>query len=217
MTASHTPTEKPLTLFLADDHKIIRDGLHVLIDRNTHFRVVGEAADGRALVEGVLSLKPDIVITDMAMAELNGVEAVRQLRAAGHRGVIVMLSMHDERRLISQALEAGVNAYVHKDHAFEQILTAIDAARRGEIWLSPQLACLASGEQVPTLADLLTMREREVLQLFAEGHATKEIAFRLHLSPKTVEAHRLNLFGKLQVGSVVELTRIAIKEGIVHL
>jgi len=217
MTDTHTPAGKPLTLFLADDHKIIRDGLHVLIDRNTNFRVIGEAADGRALVEGVLSLKPEIVITDMAMAELNGVEAVRQLGAAGYKGVIVMLSMHDERRLISQALEAGVNAYVHKDHAFDQIIAAIDAARRGEIWLSPQLSWMVSGDQIPTLADLLTMREREVLQLFAEGHGTKEIAFRLHLSPKTVEVHRLNLFSKLKVGSVVELTRIAIKEGLVHL
>jgi two-component system, NarL family, response regulator LiaR len=219
MSGSNAQTEAPLTVFLADDHKIIRDGLHVLIDRNTGFRTVGEAADGRALVEGVFALKPDIVITDMAMAELNGVEAVRQIRSSGYKGVIVMLSMHDERRLISQALDAGVNAYVHKDHAFDHILAAIDAARRGEIWLSPQLAWMAQGAdtQIPTLVELLTMREREVLQLFAEGHGTKEIAFRLHLSPKTVEVHRLNLFSKLKVGSTVELTRIAIKEGLVHL
>jgi DNA-binding NarL/FixJ family response regulator len=179
--------------------------------------VIGEAADGRALVEGVLELRPDVVVTDMAMSELNGIEAVRQLRAGGYRGVIVMLSMHDERRLISQALEAGVNAYVHKDHAFEQILAAIAAARRGEIWLSPQLANLLEGGQLQTLSELLTMREREVLHLFAEGHGTKEIAFRLHLSPKTIEVHRLNLFAKLKVNNVIELTRIAIKEGLVHL
>jgi DNA-binding NarL/FixJ family response regulator len=208
---------RELTLFFADDHKIVRDGLRVLTDRAAGLRTIGEAADGRALVEGVLALQPDIVITDMAMTELNGVEAIRQLRAAGYAGIIIVLSMHDERRHIAQALEAGANAYVHKDHAFDQILAAIEAARRGEIWLSPQLAWMAQGAQIPTLADLLSMREREVLQLLAEGHGTKEVAFRLHLSPKTVEAHRANLFTKLKAASVVELTRIALKEGLVHL
>ena len=205
------------SLFIADDHKIIRDGLRVLTERTAGFRVIGEAADGRALVEGVLATQPDVVLTDMAMGELNGVEATRQLRSGGYRGIIIMFSMHDERRIISQALSAGVNAYVHKDYAFDQILQAIEAARRGEIWLSPQLATLADGSEVRTLHELLTMREREVLQLFAEGRGTKELAARLHLSPKTVEIHRLNLFAKLKVNNVIELTRIAIKEGLVHL
>ena len=209
--------ERDLTLFVADDHKIVRDGIKVMTDRHKGFRIVGEAADGRALVDGVLELKPDVVVTDLAMSELNGIEAVRQIRAAGYRGVIIMLSMHDERRWISQALEAGVNAYVHKEYAFEQIIAAINAARRGEVWLSPQLAGLNQSEEVKTLLELLTMREREVLQLFAEGNGTKEIAFRLHLSPKTIEVHRLNLFSKLKVNNVIELTRIAIKEGLVHL
>ncbi len=206
-----------LSLFIADDHKLVRDGLKVLIERTDRFRLVGEAADGRALVEGVTALKPDVVLTDMAMGELNGIDATRQLRSAGFKGVIVMLSMHDERRYISQAIEAGVNAYVHKDHAFDQVLEAIDGARRGEVWLSPQLAMMADGSQVPTLLDLLTMREREVLQLFAEGYGTKEVAGLLHLSPKTIEIHRLNLFSKLKVNNVIELTRIAIKEGMIQL
>jgi DNA-binding NarL/FixJ family response regulator len=158
-----------------------------------------------------------VVVTDLAMGELNGIDATRQLRSGGYGGTIVMLSMHDERRYITQALEAGVNAYVHKDHAFEQIAAAIDAARRGEIWLSPQLAALADGQKVETLTELLTMREREVLQLFAEGYGTKELAAQLQLSPKTVEIHRLNLFAKLKVNNVIELTRIAIKEGLIHL
>lgn len=211
---SSTP---PLTVFLADDHKIIRDGLRVLLDRAGGFDVVGEAADGRALVEGALVLKPAVVVTDMSMDALNGIDAIRQLRAANFGGVIVVLSMHDERRFISQALAAGANAYVHKDHAFDQILAAIYAARRGESWLSPQLAGLADGDSVPTLLDLITMREREVLQLFAEGYGTKEVAAQLHISPKTIEVHRLNLFAKLRVNNVIELTRIAIKEGLVHL
>ena len=216
MTHSSTP-DAELTLFIADDHKIIRDGLRVLTERAGGLRVIGEAADGRALLEGALELRPDVIVTDMAMGELNGIEATRQLRAQQYRGTIIMLSMHDERRFIAQALEAGVNAYVHKEHAFDQILAAIKAARRGEIWLSPQLAAMADGSQVPTLLELLTMREREVLQLFAEGYGTKEVAAQLHLSPKTIEVHRLSLFAKLNVNNVIELTRIAIKEGLIHL
>jgi len=213
-----TPESKnSRTLFIADDHKIVRDGLRVLIERAEGWHVIGEAADGRALVDGVRELTPDIVITDLSMGELNGVDATRQLRGGGYRGTIIMLSMHDERRYITSALEAGVNAYVHKDHAFEQILEAINAAQQGETWLSPQLAALADGGKVATLLDVLSMREREVLQLFAEGYGTKEVAAQLHLSPKTIEIHRLNLFAKLKVNNVIELTRIAIKEGLVHL
>jgi Response regulator containing a CheY-like receiver domain and an HTH DNA-binding domain len=213
---TETSPQKP-TVFLADDHKIMRDGLRMLLERSGKFHVIGEAADGRALVEGVAEHRPEIVITDMAMGELNGVEATRQMRGGGFPGIIVMLSMHDERRTISQALDAGVNAYVHKDLAFDHILTAIEAAQRGEVWLSPQFALLARAGDVPTLLEVLTMREREVLQLLAEGYGTKEIAGRLHLSPKTIEVFRLKLFSKLKVNNVIELTHIAIKEGLVQL
>ncbi len=207
----------PLRLLLADDHKIVRDGLRVLLERAGGFEVLGEAADGRTLVELGVTLQPDVIVSDLAMHELNGIEAARQLRARGYRGAIVMLSMHDERRVVVQALEAGINAYVQKDHAFTQLLDAITAARRGEIWLSPQLASMAEGDRVPTLEELLTPREREVLHLFAEGKGTKEVAASLGLSPKTIEVHRLNLFAKLKVNNVVDLARIAIKEGFVHL
>ena len=205
------------TLFIADDHQIVRDGLRALVERAEGLRVIGEAADGRALVEGVRALNPGIVITDLSMGELNGVEATRQLRAGGYRGLIIMFSMHDERRHITRALEAGVSAYVHKAHAFEQLREAIGAALQGTIWLSPQLAALAPHDKLATLLELLSMREREVLQLFAEGCGTKEVAARLHLSPKTIEIHRLRLFAKLRVNNVVELTRIALKEGLVLL
>jgi DNA-binding NarL/FixJ family response regulator len=211
------PASPGVAVFLADDHKIVRDGLRVLFEKSGGLRVVGDAGDGRALVEGVLALRPEVVVTDMSMGELNGIDAVRQLRAAGYQGAIVMLSMHDERRVIAQALEAGVNGYIHKDHAFDQVLEAIAAARRGEVWLSPQLRALAEGGLVPTILDVLTMREREVLQLFAEGYGTKEVAAQLGVSPKTIEVHRLNLFAKLKVNNVIELTRIAIKEGLIQL
>jgi DNA-binding NarL/FixJ family response regulator len=209
------PAER-LTLFFADDHKIVRDGMRVLAEREPGFQAIGEAADGRLLVERVLALRPDVVVTDMAMPELNGVDAVRQLRAAGYTGIIVMFSVHDERRFVSEALAAGVNAYVHKEHAFEQIIDAIRAARRGETWLSPELRGPAEDGSWPPLEVLLSPREREVLQLLGEGHGTKEVAHRLKLSPKTIETHRLNLLSKLKARSVVDLAHLAVREGLIR-
>jgi two-component system response regulator NreC len=206
-----------LTLFIADDHKIVRDGLRLMMERSGEFRVVGDAGDGRNLVERVTELQPDVVVTDMAMTELNGVEATRQLRACGYTGVIIMLSMHDERRHIAEALAAGVNAYVNKDDAFTELVAAINAVRAGKVWMSPGMEKHFEGNRLPTLSELLSAREREVLQLFAEGRNTKEIADTLGLSPKTLEVHRLNLFMKLKVNNVVDLTRIALKEGLAHL
>ena len=206
----------PLSVFIADDHKIIRDGLRVLLEREKGFTVVGEASDGRAVVDRVLPLNPDILIVDLAMPELNGIEAVRQLRLKEYTGIVIMLSMHDERRYVAQAIEAGINAYVHKDHAFQQVVTAITNAREGRAWLSPELKCVNEFGGVSTLHQLLSMREREVLQLIAEGRGTKEIAFNLKQSPKTVEAHRIKLYTKLKVQSVADLTRIAIREGLVQ-
>jgi two-component system, NarL family, response regulator NreC len=206
-----------ITLFIADDHKIVRDGLQVLIARQPGMRMIGEAGDGRALVAGVLAGRPDVVLTDMSMPELNGLDAIRQLRDGGYEGAIVVLSQRDERRFVAEAIDAGANAYVLKDHAFEQVVAAIHAARAGERWLSPQLQAMVEGGSVPLLAELLSPREREVLQLFAEGHGTKEVAFRLQVSPKTIETHRLNLLAKLKAGGVVDLVRIAVKEGLVEL
>jgi two-component system response regulator NreC len=215
MAAPAKPAER-LTLFFADDHKIVRDGLRVLAEREPGFTAIGEAADGRSLVEQVLALQPDVVVTDMTMPDLNGVDAVKQLRTRGYRGIIVMFSVHDERRFVSEALAAGVNAYVHKEHAFQQIIDAINAARRGETWLSPELRGPAADGSWPPLEVLLSLREREVLQLLAEGHSTKEVAHRLHLSPKTIETHRINLLSKLKAHSVVDLAHIAVKEGLIQ-
>jgi DNA-binding NarL/FixJ family response regulator len=205
------------TLFVADDHKIVRDGLRLLIDRQPGLRVVGDAADGRTLVASVLELKPDIVLTDVSMPELNGLDAIKQLRARGYTGTIMVLSQRDERRFVSEALQSGANAYLLKDHAFDQVLAAIESTREGKTWLSPQLQDIVRDGRVTTLAELLTAREREVLQLLSEGHATKEVAFRLQVSPKTVETHRLSLLAKLKAGGVADLVRIAVKEGLVNL
>ena len=206
-----------MALFIADDHSIVRDGLRVLLERTGRFLVLGDAPDGRTLVQRALELQPEAILTDLAMTELNGIEATRQLRQRGFAGLIIMLSARDDRHSIAQALEAGVNAYVHKDHAFEQVLAAIEAARRGEVWLSPQLAPLLEQDAVPLLTQLLSPREREVIQLLAEGRNTKEIAGQLRLSPKTVEVHRLNLYAKLKVNNIADLTRLAVKEGLASL
>jgi two-component system response regulator NreC len=205
-----------ISLFIADDHKIVRDGLRLMVERQPGLHVVGEAAEGRALVTGVLALKPDIVLTDVAMPELNGVEAIRQLRQQGYAGIILVLSQRDERRFVAEALDAGANAYLLKDHAFDQVVLAIEATRKGQTWLSPQLQNIVRDGRVSILAEVLTAREREVLQLLSEGHGTKEVAFRLQVSPKTVETHRLSLLAKLKAGGVADLVRIAVKEGLVQ-
>ena len=203
-----------LTLLIADDHKIVRDGLRVLFERAPGHQVLAEAADGHTAVQLALQHRPNIVVMDMAMPNLNGIEATRHLRTAGFGGGIVMLSMHSERRVLTQALSAGVNGYVLKDYAFEQLFTAVQAVSKGESYLSPQLAALKEDGASPLVTDLLTSREREVLQMLAEGHGAKEIGFRLGVSSKTIDTHRLNLMAKLKAHSVAELIRIAIKEGL---
>ena len=202
-----------MKIIIIDDHKIIRDGLRVLLERDSSHHVVGEAADGRTGMELVLKLRPDVVIIDLAMPELNGIEATRQLRADGFVGGIAMLSSHNERRYVIQAREAGVDAYVHKEFAFGEVCTAIAAAARRESYLSPDLASQVDDGHLPTVAHDLTPREREVLQMLAEGQSVKDIAYRLGLSPKTIETHRASLMLKLKVKNLADLTRLAVREG----
>jgi DNA-binding NarL/FixJ family response regulator len=203
-----------ITLVLVDDHKIIRDGLRVLLERDQRASIVGEAADGRRGVELVLALKPRVAVIDMAMPEMNGVSAALALRNAGYGGGIVMLSSHDERRIVASALEAGVDAFVHKDVAFEELSEAILAAACREPYISPRLRSGDGEGGLERVDQLLTPREREVVQMLAEGYSVKEIGFRLALSPKTIESHRTNLMGKLGVDNLADLTRIAVREGL---
>jgi DNA-binding NarL/FixJ family response regulator len=151
------------------------------------------------------------------MPELNGLDAIRQIKARGFSGAVVLLSSHDERRFVAEALEIGVLAYVHKDDAFDRLIEAVQAALRGERWLSPRLAGSSDGASGQTLSHLLSPREREVLQLLAEGHNTKEAAGKLGISAKTIEYHRLSLFAKLRAKGIADLVRIAVKEGLVEL
>jgi RNA polymerase sigma factor (sigma-70 family) len=235
-----------MKVLLADDHRIVREGLKSLLQSQPDLEVIAEASDGRQAVEMARDLDPDVVVMDVAMPQLNGIEATRQL-AGDDRGMkIVALSMHSDRRYVSEALKAGASGYVLKDGAFDELITAIRAVTSDRVYLSPRVAGVVVDDYVRRLPtrggaaarsaaraesadaetesararsafDTLTPREREVLQLMAEGYATKEVAHRLHVSVKTVETHRRQIMEKLDLHSVAELTKYAIREGLTTL
>ena len=212
----------PLTILLADDHQIVREGLRSLLEGEAGFQVVAEAGDGRTAVQLAKEHRPDVVVMDIGMPHLNGIEATRQIinSGAGHPKVIA-LSMHSDRRFMSEILKAGASGYLLKDSAAEELIGAIRAVAEGKVYLSPQIADVVVDDylrRIPaaesTVFTALTPREREVLQLMAEGKATKQIAQLLHVSIKTVETHRRQLMEKLDLHSVAELTKYAIREGL---
>ena len=212
-----------ITILVADDHQIMRDGLRTMFHEKPEFEVVAEARDGRRTVELARELVPDIIIMDITMPDLNGVEATRQIKAENPDVRVVALSMHAERQFVTEMLSAGASGYLLKDCPFDELATAIHTAMAGEVYLAPKVAgVVVRGyvEGVPKAKPFcgnLSSREREVLQLLSEGKNTKQIAFSLHVSPKTVETHRRQIMGKLQIYSVAELTRYAIQEGLTAL
>jgi DNA-binding NarL/FixJ family response regulator len=230
-----------MKVMLADDHRIVREGLRSLLESQPDMQVVAEAADGRQAVEMARDLSPDVVVMDVAMPQLNGIEATRQIFASEPTMKVVALSMHSDRRYVSEALKAGASGYVLKDGAFDELITAIRSVVADRVYLSPRVAGVVVDDYVRRLPtrgarpdaahpgtddgfgsrrgafDTLTPREREVLQLMAEGYATKEVAHRLHVSVKTVETHRRQIMDKLDMHSVAELTKYAIREGLTSL
>jgi DNA-binding NarL/FixJ family response regulator len=230
-----------MKVLLADDHRIVREGLKSLLASQPDLQVIAEASDGRQAVEMARDLSPDVVVMDVAMPQLNGIEATRQLAADQTGMKIVALSMHSDRRYVSEALKAGASGYVLKDGAFDELISAIRAVVADRVYLSPRVAGVVVEDYVRRLPsrggradaahpgaedpaahrrgafDTLTPREREVLQLMAEGFATKEVAHRLHVSVKTVETHRRQIMDKLDMHSVAELTKYAIREGLTTL
>ena len=206
---------------LADDHEILRSGLRALIGAQAGMTVVGEAADGRTAVRLATELRPDLVVMDLVMPELNGVDATRQILGNSVHVKVLCLTGRSDERGIHDALSAGAAGFVRKESAFEELVDAIKAVMAGQSYLSPALAAAAGRPVPPDLTapagngrSKLSGREREVLQLISEGKATKEVAASLHVSVKTVETHRANLMNKLNLFSVAELTKYAVRQGL---
>ncbi len=213
-----------IRVLLADDHKIVRDGLRNLLEAQPDIDVIAEAENGRMAVQLARKLSPGIVIVDIAMPGLNGIEATREMLRHDPTTKIIALSMHSDKRFVGEMLKAGASAYLLKDCAFEELVTAIRAVLADKTYLSPMIGSVIVDsfvrrpEEAGTSAfSLLTKREREVLQLLAEGKNTKEIADRLYVSVKTIETHRTHIMEKVHVRTVAELTKYAIREGLTSL
>jgi len=213
-----------LRILLADDHKIVRDGLRNLLEKDPDIVVVGEAEDGREALQLARKLSPDVVIMDIAMPDLNGIEATRQILSEVRNVKVVALSMHSDKRYVSEMLKAGAAGYLLKDCAFEELITAIRTIVKGKIYLSPGIAGVVIDDYIrkgsntdSSVFTILSDREREVLQLMAEGRATKDVATHLNVSIKTVETHRTHIMTKLDIHSIAELTKYAIREGLTSL
>jgi two-component system, NarL family, response regulator NreC len=210
---------------VADDHHLVREGIRALLEKAGDIEVVGEAVDGADAVELVQSVVPDVLLIDIAMPRLNGIQALEQLRARGATTKVVVLSMYSDETLVRQALQKGARGFLLKGSVSEEMLLAIRAACRGAIYLSPVIsdALLADVSTVRTDAgaagslEQLTAREREILQLVSKGHTNSEMATQLAISVKTVERHRTNLMAKLKAHNLVELIRIGIKQGLIPL
>ncbi len=211
-----------VTIVVADDHKIVREGLVKLLEAREDFTVIGEASDGEEAVEMVLDKQPDIVLMDINMPKLSGIDATRRIGKRGCNAKILVLSMHESRNYVEEVLRAGASGYVVKNSASQDVHNAIDAVRAGASYLSPAItqqvvdAIARPGDASPTGVSMLTDREREVLQLIAEGLSSKEIAAKLGVSLKTVDSHRSNLMEKLDIHKVSGLVRFAIRSGLVE-
>lgn len=207
-------------ILLADDHEILLDGLRALLDKEADFAVVGVARDGKEAVDKSHSLAPDVVVMDISMPGLNGVDATRQITAKLPEVKVLCLSAHAEPRFVEAMLEANASGYLLKEYSHESLVQAIRHVMANEVYICPRVgyavvqALKAERPGAASPAEPLTEREREILQLIAEGHSTKDIADRLCLSIKTVGTHREHLMEKLGIHSVAGLTKYAIREGL---
>jgi DNA-binding NarL/FixJ family response regulator len=211
----------PIRILIADDHKIMREGLLSLLEKQQNMEVIAEADNGRKAVQLALDQNPDIVIMDISMPELNGIEATRQILAELSETRVIALSMHSDKRFVVEMFQAGASGFLLKDCAYQELALAINTVAAHQTYLSPEVAGVMIEDYVtrfptPTSSpsSILTGREREVLQLVAEGWPTKKIAAHLYVSVKTVETHRRQIMKKLDIFSIANLTKYAIREGL---
>ncbi len=213
-----------IRIVIVEDHKIMIDGLRSLIERESDFEVINCVQDGRSAVECARKLKPDVMIMDIGLPGLNGIEATRQIIRDIENIKIIALSMHSEKKFIIEMLKAGASGYLLKDCAFDELISAIRTVSGGKNYLSPSItdtvidnALREKEMKMPSAFSLLTDRERQVLQLLAEGRTTKQAAAELYISPKTVETHRAKIMEKLNMDNLAELTKYAVREGLTSL
>lgn len=212
-----------IKVLVADDHKVVREGLRTLIEKQPGMEVIAEAENGRMALKLIKKLSPDIALMDIAMPDLNGIEATRQIVAEAPGTKVIALSMHSDRQFVTRMMSAGASGYLLKDCAFEEVARAIRSVMARQTYLSPEIvsivvkAFLRRSEPSDSMLSVISPREREVLQLIAEGKTTKQIALRLHISAKTVDTHRRNIMDKLDIHSIAELTKYAIREGLTFL
>jgi two-component system response regulator NreC len=212
-----------IRIILADDHAVMRRGLRLVLEQQKDFEIVGEASDGRQAVELAENLKPDVAVLDITMPNLNGIEAARQITAKQPDVAVVILSMHADESFVLRALKAGARGYLLKESPESDFLNAIRLVSEGKSFFSPTVSRMLVEDYVRQLQDrqiedsyeLLTPREREILQLIAEGKSNKDIAATLRLSLYTVETHRANLLEKLNLHSVPELIVYAVRKGVI--
>jgi DNA-binding NarL/FixJ family response regulator len=211
-------------VLIADDHGIVRQGLKSLIQNSLNLEVVGEAEDGLAAVKLAKKLSPDVIIMDVTMPNLNGVEATRLIREESPQTKIIALSMHPEKHIVKEILEAGASAYVLKSYLFDELSRALDAVSDSQRYLSPRITDVVIEDYVHQTpgggedpATKLTSRDRQIVQMLAEGKTIKQIALALHISPKTADASRRKIMGKLNVSSIADLVKYAVREGITSL
>lgn len=207
-----------MKILVADDHTLVRAGLTSLIARLPEMEVVGEAADGRQALRMVRDLLPDMVLMDIAMPGLNGLEAAERIHGIHPQTKIIILSMHASEEYVAQALKAGASGYLLKDAATSELEMALKSVAAGQFYLSPAISRQVVDNYLrggPTGVELLTPRQREILQLVAEGKSTRDIAETLHLSVKTVETHRAQLMERLDIHDVAGLIRYALRKGLI--
>jgi DNA-binding NarL/FixJ family response regulator len=210
---------KRIRILLADDHAVVRQGFKMILDAQADMEIVGEAANGREAVDLAEQLRPDVVVMDVSMPELNGIEATRRLASSLPRARVVALSMHKDSVYVREILRAGARGYLLKDSGAADLVAAIRAVASGESYLSPAVSNAVLDDyrrHATNPIDLLTSREREVLQLLAEGKTNKEIAGVLNLSVYTVEAHRGRIMEKLNLHSIGELVLFAVRSGLIE-